>query len=460
MASLCEEHSKTGLLTINLTADQLEEQLEKLRRRGWMQRVRNQSTNKRDELQVKTNTIELPPITKGDKAGLVSCPTPTAVLLEIVEGKTERQKERMKAPTRAKNQLPKKSIRQVKPCPPGSIVQKKKGQDSKADFVCLGMHLKDQVSANPFGRAGKDNSSNNQLINESNLQLAESNFDDDSNRLPEIQTLNGPFFRPWCKGRKEARPHTEDGYEKSDPYGCFDLKKNKCFDLKAMLKELLKIQRNRNYYRDSFLPMLKSYNNMSEITIDTAASYAARVKAARAMSSKGGGYRKKFATSVKDEVHMRTLMRQSLSSFYDLGGSLNYSERVIVDACSKKHSRLKLKYLPSLPPEGLGICPLAIPYATSPFIPISNLDLRKIYKILEEFPWYSWQPPFDPEKLDASCFNGKAVGRKLELLDRSTCSTPLPIDKTPLASSEYDEGKLMQVDVSCINETLKSELSV
>lgn len=424
---------KNQIFTNNITPEEFEAHLEKYSKRGWIKSARDSTTSKKskkDKTQLNPS-LELPPIKKGDLAACVSCTIPIAVRYGDIE-----QKERTRSPSHSQKELPKNSIRQLKPCPPGSVVpkKKKKDQDSKASFICQGTNLKEQASLVSSEKPEQYDSGSKQHKTTS-AGSKELNYD--TSKLPGTHTLNGPVFSPWL-GRKKTKPHhTESMCENQSLYKCSDWKKNRCFDLKAMLKDLIEIQQYRKNYGLSVLPFVQSYNNVKQITIDTAAAYATRVRAERKITSKGGGYRDTLSPSVKDEVQMKTLMRQSLSSFYDLGGSLNYAERVIIDACHKKHSRLKLKYLTGLPPDELTTCPLAIPFATAPFVPISNIELRKIYKILEQFPWYSWYLPFEFESKD-TIFDGKAVGKKVELVSR--LEYPSPTENTTLENM-YDTLK-------------------
>ena len=411
MASLYQEMEGNQFFTNELSADEFEERLELLKNCNRSGKYFKQkgfhgvATPRTEEFQMKSNTLELPLLIPGKKTRIASRPTSDQLLRDddkVHNFRNSRGRCKTSPPLLSSNDLPKKYIRRVKPCPPGSIVRRKTNGEleSKRDFICLGTNLNDMLRARSGvitnARDKKPNKTLNETKSNEKVAVSESDFNAELSTLPEIPA--GPVFRPWSKDRKERPRETQNEDESYDPNVHYDWKKKRCFDLKAMLKNLTEIQQNRNFYQGSFLPMLKSYNNVAEITMDTSASYATRLRAASSMSSKGGGYRRRILPTVKDEVQMKKMMRQHMSSFYDLGGSVNHSERLLLDACSTKYSPLKLKYLPAFPPGGLSICPLAVPHSRPPFIPISKLDLQKIYNILDDFPWYSWEPTVDTEK--------------------------------------------------------------
>lgn len=300
---------KAILFTICLSTKEIEEQILKLKNRNYLRFCARQRTvnsmSKGDEQQMKTNAIELPPITKGEKTGLVSCPTPVALPSEEIEdGKISRLSERSR-PTvpRLKKELPKKSIRQVKPCPPGSVVEKNKirEQDKTNEFVCFGVHMKAKISKNrseekaPSFRNEKltpDMNSNRHRTTDADkiVEFSDSNFV--TNAFPELPTTTGPVFRPWSKTRKENFRFPENVYENFNSFPRLDWKLQRFFALSGTVREVNRNKQVNNCYRGSIRPLLKSYNSIADLTIDTTGSYGTKdniVRAKATKSAKGGG---------------------------------------------------------------------------------------------------------------------------------------------------------------------------
>lgn len=208
MANVSVEEMKTQLLTTNFTAEELEEELEKLRTPGLQQRVRNLASQ-RNKVPLKANTIELPPITNGDKTALVRCPTVEAVHWgdgEVLKVNREIKKSRNK--TCPANFLQKRHIRRSKPCPPGALAQtkKKEEQDFKKEFICLGVHLtcwKDTANPNTSVKETQlfsEEKSKPDVINDRHTNEID---DTDKNKNTNESETRGPIIRPWVTTLKK-----------------------------------------------------------------------------------------------------------------------------------------------------------------------------------------------------------------------------------------------------------------
>lgn len=165
MAKSYNEPKKPILFTICLTQREVDEQIKLLRNRSAAninvkaQRPFILTACKRYETPLKTKTVELPPISKGAKIEPVCCTTPVTVQWEEFEsGKIGAQKNGSCShfPASPKKELPKKSIRQVKPQPLKSLINrisKTKEQDKVDNFICLGVQMKTRVQdTNIFDR--------------------------------------------------------------------------------------------------------------------------------------------------------------------------------------------------------------------------------------------------------------------------------------------------------------------
>ena len=216
MANLVSKETKPILFTICLTNKEIDDQIAQLRRRTLAKicaKERDNSTKTEtepEERPMKLNTLELPPIGNGDTTSLASCPTPVAMhwCQEINDGMASRQRDKkVSFVFHPAKEIPKKSIREVKQSPLGSIIKtgNKEKQDKTNNFLCFGVHMKSRGDTNPGEKQIP------QVINGSTALPR-------SNSAPGFACVQtGPVFRPWATGRK-GKPV----YNMFDPSWLFD----------------------------------------------------------------------------------------------------------------------------------------------------------------------------------------------------------------------------------------------
>lgn len=211
--------------------------------------------------------------------------------------------------------------------------------------------------------------------------------------LPKIHDINstklqktqvGPWFRAWSTQKKEKSDVQE--FEKNTKdldlhLDVIEQKAVRSFDLDGLLKEARRHQTP------------KEKNQVDEMSLNSAATYVAKIKQQLDLSTKGGGFVNRTKhISVRDEIHIKKMLRQKLFSFYDFGGSANAFERVVSDVCSKKNPSVMFKNLPAYETtEQQDIFPLAAPHTNLPLLPNSPTHLQNLYHLLDTFPWFSWQ---------------------------------------------------------------------
>lgn len=213
-----------------------------------------------------------------------------------------------------------------------------------------------------------------------------------------LPVFSGPCFRPWSRGKTEKRKKvTEDDCKLQEAnvhrfYLNHQRSRSDCFNLTKILSEVSEISRvNENHAkRESVAMTTSSY----EILMPGPKRGKESAQEDRLSNSLSTWTVQKKVTPVREEQHLKKLLRGQLISCYDFGPVIEPFDVIVGETLSRKNPKSESDELEvpksDFPRGKQDIFPFAAPYLQLPLLPSSRNELVRISQVLtkcELFPW-------------------------------------------------------------------------